>query len=219
MGIMKIMTIFIKRYYFSSFIIFFFLIIIQISDCFIGFDDYIFEATQLDNGNILIITYDRFYIVDSNFIRIINQTTYCCHHFCDNEKVIHFSKEVGGYILFIDCCYFYIFSKDGEFLLYQYKECNLNKSSFILYGHEDNNSFFYEIYSVSNNITYFKKYAYNSVSKNIILNKTVSIVNKNIYSNYITCQLIEYLNKDIIACFFQTKCVGVFYINLTFFDI
>ena len=70
------MLIYIKIYYFSSYLIFFILFFIQKSFSLIEIHDYIMESTQLDNGNILLISSNRFYIVDPSFKRIINQTVY-----------------------------------------------------------------------------------------------------------------------------------------------
>ena len=213
---MKIMIIFIKSYNFSSYILFFILFLFRSSISLIDIPNYIIETIQLENGNILLISDTYFYIVDPTFSRIINQTNYCCSYICVNNRIVHFSNEDGGYVLFKGCNYIDIFSKDGYFLLRLNNDYHYI-SSFIPYGHEENNSFFYEIYSESSNIIYFKKYAYNSISNNIALIKN-NLIEIN-YNYYTTCQLIEYLNKNVTSCFFQTIYNDNYYINVTFFDI
>ena len=215
------MIIFIKRHYFSSSFVFSILFFIQSFNSLI-LNSYrrIVESIQLNNGNFLIIIDDHIYIVDPTFTNITYQKAYCCF-MCGyerNNKFAQFSKEDGGFIIIRRCDKIYIFSKDGYILQRIYLDLYL-RSYIIPYGHNINNSFFYNIYSGNDNNIYFQKYAINSISNNINLIEAFSIELNYIYNNYITCQLMEYLNKNIISCFFQTNYNNTYFINLTFFDI
>ena len=108
---MKIMIIFIKRYYFSSYIIFFILFLTQFSISYINIQDNIFESIQLNNGNILLISVYNYYIVDPSFTRVINQTEFYYFGSCDNNQIVHFPKEDGAYILFRECEHINFFLK------------------------------------------------------------------------------------------------------------
>ncbi len=191
----------IKRVYYHKVAIYFIFFLIKTSISFIlnSYPD--FEAIKLDNNNILVITCCELFIIDPTFTTIINRTHFCCAHLCYSyNKFVHFSKEEGGYILLSNDGEFLIFSKEGNILS---KSSSFSYSSlYIPYGHEGKNLSFYNIYAKDNNTIYFNKYSYNLLTNIFILEENY-IKNINyVYNNIITCQLMEYLNKNIIACFF-----------------
>ena len=209
-----------KLLLFSFIYLFFILIIEWSSSVFINDDNYI-KSIKLENTNILIITHRRIYLVNSDLSKIIKQTDYQDIPFChDITKIISFSKEDGGYILFCSCDDCIIISKEGNIISNRIREINHIVGTVIPYGHDENNSFFYNIYFLNNNIN-FKKYSYNSLLNEVKENKTFSteINNRNEDYNYITCQKMEYLQKNVFSCFIQTIYNNKTYINLTFFDI
>ena len=180
-----------------------------------------FKSIKLENNNILIITSNRIYLVNSDFSKIIKQTNHSDIPFCYDYIIVDFfSKEDGDYILFCSCGFCTIISKEGNIVSNNYFRIDYRDRSFIAYGHDEYNSFFYNIYFSNNNII-FKKYSYNSLLNEVKENKTFSteINNRNEDYNYITCQKMEYLQKNVFSCFIQTIYNNKTYINLTFFDI
>ena len=210
----------IKRVYYYKVAIYFIFFLIKTSISFILNSCSEFEITKLDNNNILVFACNRLFIIDPTFTTIINQTYFCCLNLCNSyNKFVHFSKEEGGYILLINDDEFLIFSKEGN-ILSERSSFPYSSLSIIPYVHEGKNLSFYNIYAKDNNTIYFNKYSYNLLTNGVGLEENY---NKNInyaYNNIITCQLMENLNKSVIACFFQINNFWLFdNINLIFFQL
>ena len=132
-------------------------------------------SKRLNNGNYLLICSTGIYFYDSELQNKINSiNTNTCESECVHSTTYsQFLEEDDGYIIVFQNGINYIFSENGEYI------SNITISYFTLgkpytiiaYEHSEHFYYFAIIYTNSVNI-YFKKYQFNSISKEILLNNT-----------------------------------------------
>ena len=185
---------------------------------------------KLVNSNFLLISCKRKYILDSafNILDGLSSDDVLGGSY-QYETLISFPEEDGGYIIFISRGRQYILSPNGNLLnsdsLYQTSNINYYFYSIVpfQFSNDDELQYLY-IYFESINSIKFDKYSYNITSAQF--KKQNGIYSSQNFFNYInngliTCQLMKYSHKNVIACFFVVNDINNSnnqFINCTVFD-
>jgi hypothetical protein len=123
-----------------------------------------------------------------------------------SSDIAQFLKEDNGYIICLIKNETYILSKSGNFLSHKTEDFVIKELNYriIPYGH-DNNEYYYAIFSINDNdkIIIIRQYIFNSSSNSISL-KNIKSYNPSLddLKKGITCQLMNYLYKKVITCFY-----------------
>ena len=162
---------------------------------------------RLNNGNHLLICSTEIYFLDSNYENIINKTnTETCEDSCVvSIAYSQFLKEDNSYVVIFKNGINYIFSEDGILLSNISIPYNTTGKiySLVAYGHLNKNYYYALIFTNSSYII-FDNYEFSSIS-NIITFQNSSFYNNsnnNIITLEISCQLMNYSNKNVITCFY-----------------
>ena len=165
---------------------------------------------RLNNGNHLLICSTDIYFLDSNYENIINKTN---TETCEDSCVIsiaysQFLKEDNSYVVIFKNGINYIFSEDGMLLsnisIPYYTTGKIY--SLVAYGHLNKNYYYALIFTNSSYII-FDNYEFSSIS-NIITFQNSSFYNNpnnSIINIEISCQLMNYSNKNVITCFYGDR--------------
>ena len=173
------------------------------------------EAIKLENGNFIVLTENGLYTLSPTF-QILNYTEEVDGYF--GRIIKQFKKEDGSNILVINGSKHYILNSDGN-LLYTYKVDSswyIQGGSIILYNHL-RDVFSYYIISIDEAVITLYKYSYNSINQKLEIRDFKLINSSEINKDYITCQLMKYLNESVISCFFPTSFNDENFINCTVF--
>ena len=165
-------------------------------------------------GNYLLICSNKIYFYDSNLENLIsNISTPSCASSCNYyTSSAQFLVEDGEYVIVVQNAHIYIFNKNGIFLSSKSIDyfSNTKPNSLVPYGHSNKNYYYVIIYINEKNI-YFKQYIFNSLNNELLLNQTFSYttnITGNLYpENGISCTLMKYSNKNVIACFYGTEYI------------
>ena len=175
-------------------------------------------SKRLKNDNILLLTDKGFLLYDPTLTNgtIIKSETFS---FLQDSQIKHFSDEDGGYIIIFQKDIFYFFSAFGEYLQKYSISLNIDREfhSIVPYGHMNNDYYFYSIYTSSNSV-YYKKYNYNCILNAIQYISQNNIEFQYISGSYISCHLLNYLEKKSIICSIPQYINSIYYINITIFD-
>jgi hypothetical protein len=173
---------------------------------------------RLNNGNYLVMTAQGIYLYNDEFNSKKNITVFGSYLVDDNTKIYssdmaQFLSEDNGYVICLIFNETYIISKSGE-LLYHFSIDYAKEScgnQIIPYGHSDNNHYFVIInINKQDKDINFRKYIYDSSNEN------VQYVGKITYGlgfepkEYISCELMDYLNENVICCFYG-EWNGIYY--------
>ena len=178
------------------------------------------DSIKLDNGNFIIFTCNGQFTLDPAFKILYNHTNSVTGNGNFYDRVNQFSKEEGGYILYITNTNHYILNSYGNLLTSQ----SISRSSYnnlysvIPYNYLGGELNYYTIY-INNNYIVFMKYSYNITNKNFHYLSGGSYIINEYTSNLITCQLMKYSNEKVISCFFLTKLNSEYFINCTVFKL
>ena len=185
---------------------------------------------KLVNGNFLLISCKGKFILDPAFNKINELSTNdALGSSYKYETLISFQEEDGGYIIFIASGNQYILSPNGNLInsdsIYQTQDKLYYLYSIVpfKFSKDDELQYLY-IYFESTNSIKFDKYSYNITSKQFKKqNRIYSSQNifNNINNGLITCQLMKYSHKNVIACFFVVNDINNSnnqFINCTVFD-
>ena len=163
----------------------------------------------------MVFTCNGIYTLDPYF-NVLNTTNGLSYNNY-KENIAHFSDEDGGYFLYISDYDHHFFSPYGKYLasyshslsryFYQY--------SVVPYNHIDSNYYYYLIYIESSDII-LRKFVFNS-NNNIISLVHTKTLNRTEY-NFISCELMKFSNKKVIACFYPTYSNNSYYFICNVYD-
>ena len=172
-------------------------------------------STRLNNGNFMVFSCDGLYTLDPYFNHLTTITQISASNY--RENIAHFIDEDGGYFLFVSHNHHHFFSPYGEHLVsyshslsryfYQY--------SVVPYNHIDSNYYYYLIDIESSDII-LRKFVFNS-NNNIISLVHTKTLNRTEY-NFISCELMKFSNKKVIACFYPTYSNNSYYFICNVYD-
>ena len=177
---------------------------------------------KLEDGNFLILTCYGKYIIDPTFNNSYNFTQDVQGSVTFKDNLATFSKEDGGYIIYIQNSLHYFLSPNGIYIN-EYSISKPNASNYhyffsiVPFNHLKDEYYYYFIYFYNNYQIKFEKYSYNLTSK--IYQKLYyykPFVN-NKY-NYISCKLMNYSNNNVISCFYIYYSNYEYYLNCTVFN-
>ena len=206
-----------------NYLFFLILAIFKTTHSFITSNAHNHGVIKLENGNFLVLTCNGKYILDPTFNNSYNYTLDVAGSapFYDNLGI--FSKEDGGYIIYIQNSLHYFLSPNGIYInSFSRNKPNSNNYCFYTiapYNHLKEEYYYYFIYFYSNNKIIFQKYIYNLSSKNYINSNNYTkypIVNNS--HSYITCQVMNYSNNRVISCFYISSSNNEYYLNCTVFN-
>ena len=213
-----------SKLYLTLLLIFAYFFFIEL--CFaLDLNEYYIKSIKLENGNIMLKTNSSIYLYNSDFTKLFKKKEIYIPNGCKNLEYCSLTKNDGEYILlFTSRKNLYIITTELE-ILFNKENYTLSYSSIIPYGHSNHESYFFCIYyKFLNESQYliFEKYSFNPLlpSINIIQNNSIILSNSrySYYYDYLSCQLINRLNKNTMSCFIKTQYETKYYINYTIFD-
>jgi len=176
------------------------------------------ESIKLDNGNFIIFSCKGQFTLDPAFKILYNITNNVIGNDKTYDRVKQFSKEEGGYILYITDTNHYILNSYGNLLTSR----SISKS---IYNHYYSvipynlliNRLNYYIIHFNNSQIVFIKHSYYINNNNSGYFSEASYIINGYTNNLITCQLMKYSNEKVISCFFLTYLNDEYFINCTVF--
>ena len=166
---------------------------------------------RLNNGNYLIVSTQGIYLYNDQFnsrkdIKIFNSRLVYGNIDIYSADIAQFLPEDNGYIICLLLNETYILSKNGEYqtnftLDYIQKK---QGHKIIPYGNDGNNHYYFVILYIEQNarLINIKKYIYDSASNNIEYGGYSSLTIPINAMQYISCELMKYLNEKVIFCFY-----------------